>query len=254
MAEGSSISEQERQMRVNEKVGAISNNPGENRSTREIKEQAEDEVDKGLVVWGVVDAGSKWYSVDGESRETMEAWKTQLEQILENAKMAIESQNFSSLSEIMGDDFIESDLAGIVEKLHHEANEYGQVIDDEAMKLLSIGLWLWREQGGAWAGERKIIWKMLTKDSAKLSSFLEEKGAPSCIDTSFLVKALADQLDIHGDVQKIGEGKLAHRYFQTDSGKIMDYWWSRGTAGLKLNKDAFAKVKVGKSSNCSFDT
>ena len=98
----------------------------------------------------------------------------------------------------------------------------------------------------------------MTKDSVELSSFLEEEGAPSCVDTSFLVKALAEQMGIKGEVQKVEKsiiakatfGAMVHRYFQTESGKVMDYWWSRGTAGLKINSDAFSKVeekRVGSS-------
>lgn len=224
----------------------------------EIRSQAEDEVDRGLEIWGAMDVGPKWYSIEAESKEIMEKWKTQIEEVLAEVSKSIETGDFSGLSEVLGENFHESDLGKLVDKIEAEASEYGQEFDDEAKKLVSIGLWLWREQGGTWAGERKTVWKVLTRDSVRLSSFLDKEGAPSCVDTSFLIKALADQLGIQGEVQKVERGviakatsgKMAHRYFQTDSGKVMDYWWSRGTAGLKMNSDAFAEVeekKVGSS-------
>ena len=227
-------------------------------SDNEVYSQAKDEIDKGLDIWGSIDVGPKWYSVEGESKETMEKWKTEIQQVLTEVNSAIENGDFSGLSEVLGENFHENDLNKLFDKIDTESSEYGQKFDDESKKLVSIGLWLWREQGGAWAGQRKIVWKVLTKDSAKLSSFLEDEGAPSCVDTSFLVKALANQMGINGNVQKVEKGlvakatfkKMSHRYFQTDSGKIMDYWWARGTAGLKVNSDAFSKVeekRVGSS-------
>jgi hypothetical protein len=236
--------------RITAKVGAIKNQSPDMSDT-EVRSQAKDEVDRGLEIWGAMDVGPKWYSIEGESKETMEKWKAQIEEVLKEVNQAGETGDFSGLSEILGENFYESDLGKLFDKIKAEANEYGQEFDEEAKKLSSIGLWLWREQGGAWAGERKTVWKVLTKDSAKISSFLEEEGAPSCVDTSFLVKALADQLGIQGEVKKVERGvmakatfgKMAHRYFQSDTGKVLDYWWSRGTAGLKMNSEAFAEVE-----------
>jgi len=221
----------------------------------EIRLQAEDEVDAGLKIWGTLNIGPKQYNIEGESKEVMEKWERQIREILEKVDKAIEDGDFTGLVKLLGENFHEHDLSVLVEKIKMEAERFGQELGDEAKKLLSIGLWLWREQGGAWAGERKTIWRILTKDSASLSSFLDKAGAPSCIDTSFLIKALADQMGIAGDVKKIDKGivakitfgKMAHRYFQTDSGKVMDYWWSRGTAGLKMNPTAYTEIEEKKS-------
>lgn len=208
--------------------------------------QAQDEIERGLEIWGALNMKIKWYSIEGEAKEIMTEWKELISKISNSLEKSIKSGNFSELSKVMGENFHEGDIKQIVLKIENEAQEYNVDFNNEAKKLLSIGLWLWREQGGEWSGERKIIWKVLTENSVKLSSFLDKEGAPSCVDTSYLIKVLADQFGIKGEVEKVREGRLPHRYFKTESGKIMDYWWSRGTAGLKLNSGAFEKVKSKK--------
>ena len=103
-----------------------------NMSDDEIFSQAMDEVDKGLVIWGAISVGKKWYSIEGESKETMEKWKTQVEEILKEVNTSLETGNFAVLSEILGENFYENDLGKIFDKIKNEANEYNQEFDEEA--------------------------------------------------------------------------------------------------------------------------
>jgi len=217
----------------------------------EVLAQAEDEGDRGLDIWGTVNVGPRWYSIEGESKETMEAWKAQVDEIADGLEKAVQTGDFSEMAGLMREKFHEADLKKIVQKITAESEKFGLPFDDEAKKLLSIGLWLWREQGGKWAGTRKVIWKVLTTDSAKLSSFLDKNSVASCVDTSYLIKAMAEQYGIEGDVMSVKGAEpvearaqdRTHRYFLAKSGIVADYWWARGTGGLKLSLEAYKPVR-----------
>jgi hypothetical protein len=236
------LNPEERQAQIDKKIEAIKKQNQE-MSLEEITKQAQNEVDNFVEVWGAINKiGKKWYSIEGESKEKMAEWKKQIAEI----KNALGSENFSQLTNIY--------LDKIPDNIKKESKESGGEYDDEAKTLLSICLWLQRGQV-KWAGNRKTFWKVLSKDSVKLSSFLDKKGAPACIDTSYLTKALAEEFDINGEVKKVPinknkltPDKMSHFYFRSNTGKIVDYWWGRdrdvgkNTGGLKLNQRAYDKT------------
>lgn len=127
--------------------------PGMNE--QEVLALAKDEVDNELAIWGTINVGPHWYSIEGERQEEMAKWKGQVDSIVDGLDQAMESGDFAGLAGVMKENFHQGDLKQIVEKIVADSQEHEGSFDDEAKKLLSIGLWLWREQGGAWAGERK---------------------------------------------------------------------------------------------------
>lgn len=66
---------------------------------------------------------------------------------------------------------------------------------------------------------------------------------------------MAEQYGIEGEVMSAKGAEpvetkaqdTVHRYFRSASGKIMDYWWARGTAGLKLSPEAYEQVRKEKT-------
>ena len=52
---------------------------------------------------------------------------------------------------------------------------------------------------------------------------------------------------------KLVPEKLAHFYFQSETGKIVDYWWARSskrdenTGGLKLTQESYEKIVEGRN-------
>lgn len=250
-----SVDEIEKQFKIDKKVEAIKKQSPEI-NPDVVEEQAKKEVDNFVEVWGAVNKlGGEWYSIEGESKEKMAEWKNQVVEILN----AMDDKNFHEKTNIY--------LDKIPQNIERESKEFGGSFDDEAKTLLAISLWLQREQGGKWAGNRKILWRIMSKDSTKLSSILDKNGAPACVDTSFLIKALAEEFDIKGEVKKVPMSKsklipekMSHFYFQSETGKIVDYWWARSskrgenTGGLKLTQEAYEKTLGEKngSSICGY--
>lgn len=227
-----------------------------------INEQAKKEVDNFVEIWGAINKiGAGWYSIKGESREKMTEWKEQISKISNildsgNIKQMINddsNEDFKMGQNELKKSFYESTgihLDKIPANIRREVKEFNAVFDDEAKTLLSISLWFKQQQGGKWAGSRKIFWKILSKDSEQLSSFLDKNGAPACVDTSFLFKAMAEEFGIKGEVEKDESisGIAPHYYYQSENGKVLDYWWASGrerdknTGGLKINQDSYIKM------------
>lgn len=248
------LSPEEKQEKIEKKIEAI-RKQSPNMSPDEIVSISAKEVDNFVEVWGAINTlGGHWYRVEGESKEKMTEWKSQVENIISAFD---DEERFYELTGIHS-----KDIKNIKENISKEGE-----LDNKAKTLLSINLWLKREQGGRWAGHRKTIWRVLAKESTSLTEILDRDGAPACIDTSFLTKALAEEFDIKGDVKKVpisksklAPEKMAHFYFQakTDdeeknsskesSGIIADYWWARSmdeskdTGGIKLTQDSYDKV------------
>jgi hypothetical protein len=189
----------------------------------------------------------------------MAEWKEKVAEI----KNILESGDFKKIPETEYWDEKNEIKRSIIENINSDAEKFGGSFGDREKTLLAISLWLKREQGGKWA-DRKAIWRVLSKDSIRLSSILDRNGSPACVDTSFLTKALAEEFGIQGEVKKVpmsksslAPEKMSHFYFQAktetesekksdeSSGAIVDYWWARGkesTGGIKLNQDSYNKV------------
>ncbi|MFZ2226730.1 MAG: hypothetical protein WA064_05430 [Candidatus Moraniibacteriota bacterium] len=225
-------------------------------SQDELSEKASAEVDSLVKVLGSINKfGDRWYRIEGENKEKMTEWKNQITEILN----CLADKDFHKKTNIY--------LDKIPQNIEREMGEFGGSFDEEAKTLLSICLWLQREQGGKWVGNRKVLWRIMSKDSVTLSSILDRNSAPSCVDTSFLIKALAEEFGIAGEVKKLPmgkmnliPGKIAHFYFESETGKIVDFWWGRSskrgenTGGLKLTQESYDKTVEKKASlgKCGF--
>ncbi len=210
-----------------------------------VRRTAEDEVARGESIEGVMDRGIGYYKLQGENQETMEQWKADVSQIRDGVHEGRVSGDFSKFIDVTEGKFHEGDIRRILDKLSEQTQETGVEMDDEGETLLSIGLWLWKEQGGDWSTgktELKTVARILS-GSSKIGDALEQDQNPNCVETTFLIRAVAREMGIPGEVRTTPRAMIDHRYFETTSGKIMDYWWMRGTAGLALSQVTFKKAR-----------
>lgn len=220
-----------------------------------VRRTAEEEVARGESVEGAIDRGFGYYKLHGEDQETMERWKADITQIRDGVHKGRTSGDFSKFLEATQGKFHEGDVKKILGKLSEQTIETGVEMDEEGETLLSIGFWLWKEQGGNWKTgktELKTIARIVS-GSSKIGDALKEHQDPNCIETSFLIRAVAREMGISGEIRTTSRAIVDHRYFETPSGKIMDYWWMRGTAGLALSQEAFKKARPEVSGNSGHD-
>ena len=168
------------------------------------------------------------YVIFDEKPEVIEKWTAQIQEILD----AIDKHNLQDLEKLTERHDRRSYAVEVCETLKEEG------LDEEDKTLLAIGLWIQREQD-KWSN-RRIIAKTIIGGTHGLSSFLRNKGKSTCLDLSVLTKRMAENFHIAGDVEFSQlEGRVPHRYFRSNSGKIVDIWlgWKRG--GLFQNEKKF---------------
>jgi hypothetical protein len=168
------------------------------------------------------------YVIFDEKPEIIEEWVTQIREIRD----AINKHNMENLDMVTRRENHQSHASKVYEILEKEG------LDEEDKTLLAIGLWIQREQD-KWSN-RRIIAKTIIGGTHGLSSFLRNKGKSTCLDLSVLTKRMAENFHIAGDVEFSQlDGRIPHRYFRSNSGKIVDIWlgWKRG--GLFQNEKKF---------------
>lgn len=211
-----------------------------------VRRTAEKEVAQGRAIWGAVDFGVRWYPVEGAGHEEMGKWKQGVDQLQINLQTAIDSGDLTKFVAESAGSITEEEVWNIVGEVKKQVAETGVAFDDEARQMLAIDLWIRRQQGGKWKKEtlRKAFWRVASGQGSKIADVLNRDNAPNCIDVGYFVKALADQFAIRGDIKTTpsNKGGIDHRYFQTDSGKVLDYWWLKESGGLALTPEVHQKA------------
>ncbi len=211
-----------------------------------IKEADANQPIEGSVKFKVGGIKLRQYEIRGESPEVMAKWKGEVTAVLDSLKDAIATGDFAKLVEVSQEKIHTDDIKKGLAKLELQSAETGIPVDEEAQKLLAIGLWIQREQGGKWKSgvvELKTAGRILT-GSSQLADALSPENDPSCLEISHLVQAMARELGIKGQIKTVPRLGVDHRYFAADSGKIMDYWWLRNTGGVALNEQAFKDAQL----------
>ncbi len=222
---------------LNKKIEAILRQ-APNLGINEARRQAEQEVDDGIQIWAAVHKKIGWYRIEGEGKEQMDIWRQRVDTIL----AALQSQNYDDAAAAIGKEVHASDIREKINGLSAEAKKLGKELSQQALTLVAIGLWIEGEQGGEYKMKemlRRVIWKTLVGESETLAGILNRKGAPNCIDTSYLTLAMAEQYGIQGGVIQTKPGITAHRYFQTSDGIISDYWGLRERGTIAMGPDEY---------------
>ncbi|MFH1286301.1 MAG: hypothetical protein ABII02_00935 [Candidatus Magasanikbacteria bacterium] len=113
-------------------------------------------------------------------------------------------------------------------------------LDEEDLNLLAIGFWVLREQGD-WKGNLTVGKRLLRSSGETLSNFIGKEAGPSCLDTSVLIQRLSKELGIRGSVTPMAKKFVTHRFFTTESGKILDVLWDHDRAGYFEDSDDWKK-------------
>lgn len=176
--------------------------------------------------------GFRDYVITDEEREVIEEWASQIQELRD----LIDRSDKEGLTELAKRENSQPYINKVLEKLEIEG------LDEEDKTLLAIGLWIQREQD-KWRKWRVIV-KVLKGGTFSLSSFLQDKGKPSCLDSSVLAQRMAENFHIAGQVElSQPENQFSHRYFRSQSGKVVDVWWGWRRGGLFQNEDEFEKKK-----------
>lgn len=174
--------------------------------------------------------GFREYVITGEAPEVMEKWHGQILEIIG----ALQNRDLDKLLELMQSGKYKLDLQKITEIIGQE------IKDQEGLDLLGISLWILREKD-KYAGNWKITKKMLKGGKYSLSEFLATGGEPWCLETTVLARALAENFGIKGEIKR---APIGHRYFRSNSGKIIDIWWGFRHAGVFQNDQQWKENKV----------
>lgn len=226
---------------VTKKIKAISTeNLGLNPDI--IRQTAEQETREAEAVWSGLNSKRRY----SENRDIFNEWKSEVTSIRSVLEKALQSKDFSTFVELLKTDtFHTNDVAkliGQIEAAKRVFEQAGIVLDNEAITLLAINAWMIKKQGGDWAGDLTTFSKALRRGTKRFSDLLNKNGAPSCVDTSYTIKAIAHELGFEGQIKQVQEGVIPHRYFETNSGKVMDYWWNRGQGGICPTADIFQRT------------
>lgn len=211
-----------------------------------VQKTAEQEVSDGKEIWGAVDFTVRWYPIEGSSREQMQEWKNEVNQLLLELEAAVTSGDLSSFIKVSKGTVTSDDIWSIVKDIRRQAEEEELEMDAEARQLLAIDLWIRRQQGGKWKKGtlRRAAWRIITGEGVKIAEVLDRDAAPNCIDVAYLAKAMSHQFGVDGEVKQIASGTrgIDHRYFRTRSGKVLDYWWLPESGGVALSEAAYQKL------------
>lgn len=137
------------------------------------------------------------------------------------------------------------------------ADVYGSLereglVGDRHLILASVGLWVQKNQD-KWVGTMVVVRRIVKGGSFDLTEFLKPGGQPSCLDTAVLVEVLARGCGIEGMVRKT-PSPYGHRYYQAETGEVVDCLWGSWRAGLfrdegdfrHLTNHKFLRYKVRK--------
>ena len=211
-----------------------------------VRQTAEQEASDGKEIWGAVDFTVNWYPIEGPQREQMQTWKNEVDQLLSELEAGVASGDLSSFIEASKKTVTTDDIWNIVKDIKRQAEEEGLEFDSEARHLIAIDLWIKRQQGGKWKKEtlRRTAWKIITGEGLKIVDVLDRDSAPNCIDVAYLAKAMSHQFGVYGEVNRVASATpgIDHRYFRTESGKILDYWWLQESGGVALSASAYQKL------------
>ncbi len=187
--------------------------------------------------------GLRDYKVSVEDEKVLEEWHKQIEEIL--TAISVEHINREVLNNIVRSDRefqqllkdgkFKRNLDWVFEQLE-QSN-----LDEEDKKLLAIGLWFDREKG--MFKFTPLIKRLLVGTNYKMEDVVKKWGLPDCINSAVVTQEMAQQFGVDGAVEAQDNNRFGHRYFKSNSGKVVDVWWGGNRAGLFQSVDDFQKNK-----------
>jgi len=165
--------------------------------------------------------GLKEYVLRRPDDATKEKWQQEVVAVRD----AIKTKDIEKIRQVIHHPYILEHWAEILENVTKEGP-----LTEEEESLLAISLWTMDKQG-KWQGLVQAG-KMLVKGGEHdLKQIVEHELATACVNSASLVEYLTEIFGIKGLVKRTG-GRLSHRYWESDTGRVVDAWWGREVGGL----------------------
>ncbi|MFC1615920.1 hypothetical protein ACFL21_02160 [Patescibacteria group bacterium] len=159
------------------------------------------------------------YEISKGSEETMETWKSEIDQIIE----ALNHTDSKSLESFLTPSAKNLGLLDEIIKILETEN-----LNQEEYKLFGIGIWL-NLKKPRWKGVFRAGLKLLKGGRHSIDTILDPDDVFTCLDLAILTGELAKLYGISGGVYTLGKSKFDHRLWMSDKGQILDpnYVWER---------------------------
>ncbi len=163
----------------------------------------------------------KRYEVTAAGPETMETWKGEIAEIKASLEAGKDSGQMDAIVEKRDQKL--SQMEGVWKMLNEEE------LDDEALTLLSVGLWA-EMNAAKWQGISRAAIKLLKGGRRPLAETVAPDDVMTCLDRGVLINEIMKAHGIPGGVYTFGKTRFGHRFWISDSGRVLDpgYAWSRG--------------------------
>ena len=176
-------------------------------------------------------------------KEQLESWNNQVDAI----HQAIESQNFDQLAEYLKND----KLVERGKKILERAQMLSPEAQDHIKELLAISTWVIDNQNH-WPGNWESGFKMIKGGLHRIEHFTRDGGTtgPSCLDMSAIVRAIAQERGIEGQIERLGTkgrgSRFEHRYWRSNKGFTVDTLWGIGTGGVYLSDEEYEERRIAR--------
>ncbi len=175
------------------------------------------------------------YEIVTEPFETLTGWKSQIEHIY---AVFLSGDRSLIVDVCTRGGKLRCDFKTVLKILEKED------LSDFDMQLLSIGAWVLREKS-RWKGLVSSYAKILQGGLYSLSSFLEKEGNAVCLDLAVLVDVMSKMFGFTGGIYRLDESGIAHRFWKSDQGQVLDVQYAWRRAGFFRNPDDYSKYLEG---------
>ena len=175
--------------------------------------------------------GPRAYVITQNYPEQTSLWVLEIEEIIK----ALTQKDLIQARQLLGG----GNYRGKIEEVYLTLIKEG-LVDKEDVVLASIALWVQRNQNN-WVGTWVVIRRIARGGFYDVTSFVKSGIRPSCLDTTVLFEVLAREFGISGAVKKT-PSPYGHRYWQSQSGRIVDVLWGSWRAGLYRDEKHFREI------------
>jgi len=173
--------------------------------------------------------GLKEYVLKSPDEATIEKWKAEVSTIIE----AIKTRDVEKIREVIKFPYILQHWDQIFQNLEKVR---GPLTEEEEI-MLAISLWTIDRQG-KWLGLPKGLKLVLSGGTHNLTDVIDHKIPTACVNSASVAEYLTELFGVKGLTKRTG-GRISHRYWESDSGRVIDPWCGRELGGLFRSFDEY---------------
>jgi len=166
--------------------------------------------------------GLKEYVLKRPDEATQEKWQQDVGLVLD----AIKTKDLERIRTVINHPYILEHWDEILINVEKD----GGPLDEEEQTLLAISLWTMDKQG-QWKGLMQAGKMLVRGGEHDLRKIVEHELDAACVNSASIVEYFTEIFGIHGVVKRTG-GRFSHRYWESDTGRVVDTWWGRERGGL----------------------